>query len=72
MVGVRAMDDQHALLLDAANDLRLAWMSGSGHAEVRERLRRLLEEAARRAQARDDASLQWTRSVRSARAPGAF
>ncbi len=43
VVGVRAMDNQHALLMDAANDLRLAWMRGSGHKKVGELMRLLME-----------------------------
>jgi hemerythrin len=33
-VGVRAMDDQHGILMDAMNDLRLAVVHGSSGAEV--------------------------------------
>ncbi|HKN22681.1 MAG TPA: hemerythrin family protein [Terracidiphilus sp.] len=39
-VGVRAMDDQHGILMDAINALRLALVRGAG----RERIRELLDE----------------------------
>lgn len=39
-VGVRAMDDQHGILMDAINALRLALMRGAG----RERTSELLDE----------------------------
>lgn len=42
-VGVRALDDQHGILMDAMNDLRLALVRGSGRAEVCELLNRLLK-----------------------------
>ncbi len=42
-VGVRALDDQHGILMDALNDLRLAMVRGSGRAEVCELLTRLIQ-----------------------------
>ena len=39
-VGVRAMDDQHGILMDAMNELRLAVVHGSG----REKLSQLLDQ----------------------------
>jgi len=42
-VGVRAMDDQHGILMDTMNELRLALMRGSGREQVSELLDRLLE-----------------------------
>lgn len=41
-VGIRAMDDQHAILMDAMNDLRLAVVRGSGGKEINELLNRLI------------------------------
>ncbi len=42
-VGVRAMDDQHGILMDALNELRLAVVRGSGQERVSELLDRLIE-----------------------------
>ncbi len=42
-VGVRAMDDQHGILMDAMNELRLALVRGRGHGEVSELVSRLIE-----------------------------
>jgi len=42
-VGVRAMDDQHGILMDTLNELRLALMRGAGREQVSEMLDRLIE-----------------------------
>ena len=42
-VGVRAMDDQHGILMDTMNELRLAAVRGSGRELVSEVLDRLIE-----------------------------
>ena len=42
-VGVRAMDDQHGILMDAMNELRLAAVRGSGREELSELLDRFIE-----------------------------
>jgi len=42
-VGVRAMDDQHGILVDTMNELRLAVVHGSGREQVSEVLDRLIE-----------------------------
>jgi hemerythrin len=42
-VGVRALDNQHGVLMEALNDLRLAMARGSGRGEVCERLNRLIQ-----------------------------
>ena len=42
-VGVRAMDDQHGILMDAMNELRLAVMRGAGREQLCELLDRLIE-----------------------------
>jgi len=42
-VGVRAMDDQHGILMDTMNDLRLALVAGCGREKVSELLDRLIE-----------------------------
>ncbi|HEY1985273.1 MAG TPA: hemerythrin family protein [Terracidiphilus sp.] len=42
-IGVRAMDDQHGILMDTLNDLRLALIQGSGPDKVSEGLNRLIE-----------------------------
>jgi hemerythrin-like metal-binding protein len=42
-VGVRAMDDQHGILMDTMNELRLAVERGRGREEVSELLDRLIE-----------------------------
>jgi len=42
-VGVRAMDDQHGILMDTMNELRLALIHGAGREQVSEVLDRLIE-----------------------------
>jgi hemerythrin len=42
-VGVGAMDDQHGILMDTMNELRLAAVRGSGREQVSEVLDRLIE-----------------------------
>ena len=42
-VGVRAMDDQHGILMDTMNDLRLASIRGASREQVSELLNRLME-----------------------------
>src|ERR1035437_5454133 len=42
-VGVRAMDDQHGVLMDSMNELRPALMHGRGREQVRELLNMLIE-----------------------------
>lgn len=42
-VGVKAMDDQHAILMDTLNDIRLALVRGRGRDQVSEALNRLIE-----------------------------
>jgi hemerythrin-like metal-binding protein len=42
-VGVRAMDDQHGILMDTMNELRQAVVRGGGREEVSEILDRLIE-----------------------------
>ena len=42
-IGVKAMDDQHSILMDTLNDLRLALIQGSGREHVNEGLNRLIE-----------------------------
>ncbi len=42
-VGVRAMDDQHAILMDTINELRLVLVHGRGRDLVAELLNRLIE-----------------------------
>ncbi len=42
-VGVKAMDDQHGILMDAMNDLRLTLMNGSGKARTNAQLEQLIE-----------------------------
>ncbi len=42
-VGVRAMDDQHGILMDAINELRLALLRGSGRENISEQLDQLIE-----------------------------
>jgi hemerythrin len=41
--GVKAMDDQHGVLLDTLNELRLALAHGRGRDEIGEGLNRLIE-----------------------------
>lgn len=42
-VGVKAMDDQHGILMDTMNELRLAVVHGLGREKVSEVLDRLIE-----------------------------
>jgi hemerythrin-like metal-binding protein len=42
-VGVRAMDDQHGILMDAMNELRLAVVRGAGREQLSELLDQLIE-----------------------------
>lgn len=42
-VGVRAMDDQHGILMDAMNELRLALVRGAGREQVSKLLDQLIE-----------------------------
>jgi hemerythrin-like metal-binding protein len=42
-VGVRAMDDQHGILMDTMNELRLALVHGADREQVGELLDRLIE-----------------------------
>jgi len=42
-VGVRAMDDQHGILMDAMNELRLAVVRGAGREGVSQLLDQLIE-----------------------------
>lgn len=42
-VNVRAMDDQHSILMDTINDLRLALVHGRGRENISEILDRLIE-----------------------------
>jgi len=42
-VGVRAMDDQHGILMDTMNELRLALLCGRGRDQLTELLNRLIE-----------------------------
>ena len=42
-VGVKAMDDQHGILLDTLNELRLALGRDSGHEQINARLRRIVQ-----------------------------
>ncbi|WP_420238964.1 bacteriohemerythrin [Telmatobacter bradus] len=42
-VGVRAMDDQHGILMDAINELRLAQSHGGGREQIAEIFDRLIE-----------------------------
>ena len=42
-VGVRAMDDQHGILMDAMNELRLALVRGAGREQVSQLLDQLIE-----------------------------
>ncbi len=42
-VGVRAMDDQHGILMDTLNELRTAVVSGQGREQLSELLDRLIE-----------------------------
>ena len=42
-VGVRAMDDQHGILMDTMNELRLVAVRGSSKEQVSDRLNRLIQ-----------------------------
>ena len=42
-VGIRAMDDQHGILMDSMNELRQAVVRGRGREEISELLDRLIE-----------------------------
>ncbi len=42
-VGIRAMDDQHGILMDAINELRQALVHGSGRERMSELLDQLIE-----------------------------
>ena len=42
-VGVKAMDDQHGILMDAMNELRLTLMNGGGHGQTGARLEQLID-----------------------------
>ena len=42
-IGVRAMDDQHGILMDTMNELRQALVRGAGREQLREVLDRLIE-----------------------------
>jgi len=42
-VGVKALDEQHAVLMDTLNDIRLAFVQGQGREHVSEGLYRLVE-----------------------------
>ena len=42
-VGVRAMDDQHGILMDTMNEVRLALVCGRGRDQLSELLNRLIE-----------------------------
>jgi hemerythrin-like metal-binding protein len=42
-VGVRALDDQHGILMDTTNELRLTLLHGGGREQVCEILDRLIE-----------------------------
>jgi hemerythrin len=43
IVGVKAMDDQHGILMDTLNDLRLKLVQGAEHKDTCEQLDRLIE-----------------------------
>jgi hemerythrin len=42
-VGVKAMDEQHAVLMDTLNEIRLALVHGKGREQVSEAVNRLIE-----------------------------
>jgi len=42
-VGVKAMDEQHAVIMDTLNEIRLALLHGLGREQVAEGLNRLIE-----------------------------
>lgn len=43
IVGVQAMDDQHGILMDTLNDLRIMLLRGASHREVSLQLERLID-----------------------------
>lgn len=43
IVGVQAIDDQHGILMDTLNDLRLMLLHGAGRREISLQLERLIE-----------------------------
>jgi hemerythrin len=43
LVGVKAMDEQHAVLMDTLNDIRRSLVHGTGRDQVSEGLNRLVE-----------------------------
>ena len=43
IVGVQAMDDQHGILMDTLNDLRIMLLHGANHREVCLQLERLID-----------------------------
>jgi hemerythrin-like metal-binding protein len=43
LIGVKAMDDQHGVLMDTLNEIRLALVHGRGRDQVNEALNRLIE-----------------------------
>jgi hemerythrin-like metal-binding protein len=43
LIGVKAMDDQHGVLMDTLNEIRLALVLGRGRDQVNEALNRLIE-----------------------------
>ncbi len=43
MVGVKAMDDQHGILVDTLNELRQQLVRGSGNGQLNEHMVRLIE-----------------------------
>jgi hemerythrin-like metal-binding protein len=43
IVGVQAMDDQHGILMDTLNDLRIMLLHGAGHREISLQLERLID-----------------------------
>lgn len=42
-VGVRAMDEQHGILMDAMNEVRLSVVRGCGREQLSERMKRLIQ-----------------------------
>jgi hemerythrin len=42
-VGVKAMDDQHGILVDTLNEARMQLLSGRGHKQLNEHMERLIE-----------------------------
>jgi hemerythrin len=43
VVGVKAMDDQHGILMDTLNELHLQLVRGTGHDKLHEHIERLVE-----------------------------